>query len=188
MIGRKIMTEKFVASNGVLVLKEEDGEIRTSALYEPHQRNEAMREYFLHERDRVLGRWRWPENPDYVVYPQGDGQEVRVVNERTGYVNTTGRPKGFHKPVERMSTMWRIAARAYFEAHTEPKPWHDAKPGEVWVANIRTGPTFDEVAFQVREYFTEGIVFKDHIEDTQHPLTDPAIIAARRIWPEDKND
>lgn len=30
---------------------------------------QALREFFEHERDEALGRWRWPENPDCVVYP-----------------------------------------------------------------------------------------------------------------------
>ena len=190
------MTEKFVASNGVIVdqvpttignrfvvqdvnpAQREGSRILSRSNWLDPRDADALREFFQQERDLELGRWRWPENPDYVVYPTNVSDRVRVMRETgCGDLEWVSRGDG-------LSYEFCHAARAYFAAHPEPKPeWHDAKPGEVWVANIRTGPTFDEVALQVREYFTEGIVFKDHIEDIHYPFTDPAIISARKIWP-----
>lgn len=187
------MTEKFVASNGIPVIEKDWGlsftqgvDLGTLTGVSEDQAN-ALREFFQHERDRELGRWRWPENAAIVVWEsrRSNEKEVTVLDEGTGYVGYFSR--GHVADVVLNEGALRRAARAYFAAHPEPKPWHDAKPGEVWVVKISTGPTFDEVALQVREYFTEGFVFKDHIEDIQYPLTDPAIITARRIWPEAPN-
>ena len=80
---------------------------------------EALREFFQHERDQELGRWRWPENPDMVVQADKGGERTWVVDERNQQI--TG-------------WVWRVdldcstaraevvaAARAYFAAHPEPK-------------------------------------------------------------------
>ena len=46
---------------------------------------DALREFFQWERDQELERVRYPENPDYVVYPlTGDMNVVWVLNEVTG--------------------------------------------------------------------------------------------------------
>src|SRR5699024_6580390 len=48
---------------------------------------EALERQALAKRDAELGRWRWPEQPDYVVYPVTQGHRTRavsVVNEATG--------------------------------------------------------------------------------------------------------
>ena len=132
---------------------------------------DALREFFQHERDKELGRWRWPEDPDFVVYPIGENQQVRVVNERTGYFNTTPRPRGFAKPVEEMSTQWRIAARAYFSAHPEPKPWHYAREGEAWAITVN-GKEYPAI-FQAGRFRDHGGSW--NAEDISN---------ARKIWPE----
>ncbi len=48
---------------------------------------DALRAYFLAERDEQLGRWRDPVDPDWVVYrnrseDDGDGRAVYIFNER----------------------------------------------------------------------------------------------------------
>ena len=47
---------------------------------------QALREYFIAERDRELGRWRDPENPGWVVYLSDDKSFV-VTDEVTGGCN-----------------------------------------------------------------------------------------------------
>ncbi|QIK61774.1 hypothetical protein G7068_00035 [Leucobacter viscericola] len=46
----------------------------------------ALREFFQHERDTELGRWRWPEYPEYVVrkLPDSNPETVIVINESYG--------------------------------------------------------------------------------------------------------
>lgn len=138
---------------------------------------EAIREFFQHERDEELGRWRWPENSEYVVYakkatdPATAMPSVRVISE------STGRSRDLERSVlnacESTLSAFGKAARAYFEAHPERKPWHDAKTGEVWVITV----VGEESAWTVNN--------KGQFEnpDSTYELTNPHITAARRIWP-----
>lgn len=161
----------FTASNGVLIAVNEthsgvyllgvkDG--ITHATGGPDG-IEALREFFRAEEDKRLGRWRWPENPDYIVYPCNVKTRVRVVCE-AAMSDLEWVDKGDGRPYEFVR-----AARAYFDAHPEPKPWQEAKPGEVWVVKFRTGPTFDESALVVPE------------SGWDHNLL---VVDARRVWPE----
>ena len=188
--------EKFEAKNGLQIEADLGPVVRIwegSSRYKENNRLrgfsylndrdvEALREFFQHERDQELGRWRWPENPDYVVYkaPAGervpDARHVTVSNESNGEaawlfeVGSGGVSGG--------DSWARDAARAYFTAHPEPKkPWHDAKPGEVWV--ITTRNVANEVAVQRtlggRWQYNDGMLFGDG---------ELVLESARRIWPE----
>lgn len=105
----------------------------------------------LAERDEQLGRWRWPENPDYVVYrwvadpPRRNVRGVTVLSEAI--------PRGYTVWEDNVDVIYgtsvneearkaaRDAARAYFDAHPEPKPipneprsaWVDKYGTDVWV-------------------------------------------------------
>ena len=72
------------------------------------------------------------------------------------------------------------AARAYFDAHPEPKPWHDAKPGEAWelTANGDTGPFITMLTPSGAVHFIAG-------NGTKFVAEASDITAGRRIWPED---
>lgn len=120
------MTE-FTASNGLKIKANENehhpvivaslGLLPTSVI--------ALREFFQHERDEELGRWRWPENPHYVAYPMGV-DKVRIIDERTGREHVFDRQR---------NDAWAMedAAFAYFEAHPLRKPWEAATYKDVWV-------------------------------------------------------
>lgn len=193
------MSEKFVASNGVGVDLNGKGQLNVrhfiadGAEYYEGWRNSAipkeviaLREFFLHERDTELGRWRWPEKPEYVVYPQPGGA-VNVLRE--SLVDETG--PGVEEGIGReKANGWRseaagnffAAARAFFAAHPEPKPaWHDAKPGEVWV--ITTSNVADEVALVVTN--TSKFRYNDGV---CIPVTYEPIETGRRIFPEVVSD
>lgn len=139
------MTE-FTASNGVGVRVQGEGNYLDYSDSGPWlglcggRITQALREFFVKETDDRLGRWRWPEKPDYVVYPEGDA--VRVLREAAG---TNWYP--LYRPINPVSAdaaiQYRIAA-AYFDAHPEPKPWHDAKPGEVWIVRFDNDSKFGE--------------------------------------------
>lgn len=139
---------------------------------------EALREFFQLDRDEELGRWRWPEHPEFVVYPKEPSVTepepgVRVVNEMSG------RSKDIIAAVvgycPSVTSMNGEAAKAYFAAHPEPKPWHDAKEGEVWIV---TPSHSDGLSVEYPTIF-QAERFRDHggswdAED---------LIDARRIWP-----
>lgn len=128
---------------------------------------EALREFFQHEHDEELGRWRWPENPDFVVYAEDDGVH-NVVNEKTGLSLMATRGG-----VNRHDDQHADAARAYFETHPERKPWHDAKPGEVWELKV-DGIGLALAVDSAGEF--QGLV-------TRSPQS-ASITDGRRIWPE----
>lgn len=134
----------------------------------------ALREFFLHERDKELGRWRWPENRAFVVYPQPDGT-VTVLDEVIG----DGLFVRYGRATDEQ-TAECAAARAYFDAHPEPRPWHDAKPGEVWAITYEGVEQAWGVGFDgppdMRFVFACG--------DSRISASDVEISAGRRIWPE----
>lgn len=108
--------EKFTASNGLtnldVILDEYTSEVV-----------DALREFFQYERDQELGRWRWPKNPDVVVYASNvDENRVRALSELTGQSEWSQRGSESNDWYDR-------AARAYFAAHPEPKPWMEVTEG-----------------------------------------------------------
>lgn len=137
------MTETFRASDGARIEVHDNNsriDIKcTGSSGEQHflsvKETQAAREFFQHERDEELGRWRWPENPDYVVYPViqsahemafGQNLSVMVFHEPTGVL------KGYCREEDQGGDLTREypgAARAYFKAHPERKarPWSEAR-------------------------------------------------------------
>jgi hypothetical protein len=163
----------FTASNGMTVERDHNGDVLidrgapTMSLFMADGTALALREFFRAEEDERLGRWRWPENPEYVVYPDENSRDyVRIVCEEDGKV--TGFKIGF---VASSEAEW--AARAYFAAHPEPKPWHDAKPGEVWEITRRS--------FTANAWVLESGAF---MYDDESFVFSAEITAGRRIYPE----
>ena len=145
----------------------------------PYGATVALREFFRHKEDERLGRWRWPENPDYVVYPpdrvpNGGGGVWVLCESDPGSIRYSAPSDKTTDPSEEG---YDRAARAYFDAHPEPKPWEDAEPGDVWVITL-TDRSFDPVA---ATWNGRGFVHID-VKPTEIPPHD--IAGARRIWPE----
>ena len=92
---------------------------------------EGVRNYFQKKRDRALGRWRDPINPDMVCYPVDDSTlaDVRVLDERTGesHVYTKDSVLG-----QKYRESFETAVR-YYASHPIMHPWEDAKEGEYWL-------------------------------------------------------
>ena len=170
----------FTASNGITVYLGTLGDLKfdTSGvlLAFPGMYKNATREFFQHERDEELGRWRWPENPEYVIYPKVSGS-VRVVEELTGQSGV------FSRTDSSIDVLYSGAARAYFEAHPESKPWDGAKPDEIWAVTLHgverpcrvLNPTYSE----------HELAFLP-LNGTSPTWFVPSasVTAARRIWPE----
>lgn len=176
--------EKFTARNGLRIAPHRDGSVRWEAGFSPTVVTAALREFFLHERDQELGRWRWPENPNYVVYPDRakkfiEQPAVIVVNERDGATAYCGKDGAYSASGIGASDAWcEPAASAYFAAHPEPKPWHEAKHGEVWVVTYQGK---EQAVISSGRYFTWP-----HGSQQRHD--DPDITAGRRIYPEASDD
>lgn len=193
----------FTASNEIVVKSYEDNriEIKCSGFAaSTHDLSvseaEALREFFRAEEDERLGRWRWPENPDYVVYAPRPGFrpvnstepcDLFIINEEWGaglaYLDAE------YSSYDEEDRPFAAAGRAYFDAHPEPKPWHDAKPGEVWLLRIPTGPTFDHAPAVVSSSANGNAIFTAATYDAagteELALTASQITYATRIYPEE---
>lgn len=134
------MTE-FKASNDRIVTRSTDEAGHVSIMFGAHGRegkftmttpeHEALREFFQHERDEELGRWR-PDFPsDYFAVPQADGSVI-VIDERSGVSEMLYRLGDPRSPLL-ASAGGAATAHAYFDAHPERKPWEDATYKDVWV-------------------------------------------------------
>lgn len=168
--------EKFEASNGVKVLTLRNGvgfQFPGEVTFSPNGVNAekvaALREFFQAERDKELGRWRWPENPDYVVYTQGAGWIV--MSERSA----NSKHYSFREHAAVGTSILAQAMRAYFEAHPERKPWEDAKEGDVWLLTVNG----EEEALLFRHDRT--FISRDGDEFAPE---ESYITAGHRIWPE----
>lgn len=136
--------------------------------------SDALREFFRAERDEELGRWRSKEHPDYFVR-RITRDEVSVVEDDSlayKYIHRNGLEVG-----EWDDTAWGEVAQAFFDAHPEPTPWHDAKPGEVWVIRLHGGEEFAVNAVQ-------GLAGTSFVTVLGNPLGADGITEGRRIFPE----
>ena len=92
---------------------------------------EGVRNYFQQKRDRELGRWRDPKNPDMVCYPIANRRlvDLHVLNERTGessyYARDSVIDQTFYEAFE--------TAVRYYASHPIIHPWEGAKEGEYWL-------------------------------------------------------
>ena len=105
------------------------------------------------------------------------GRVVRVLDESNGFSQLYA---------ERVITEYfgdgADAARAYFAAHPEPKLWHDAKIGEVWILDFasQTRP-----AIVVEDNGAPWFMVADDIDTpSRFRLSSDSFTEARRIFPE----
>jgi hypothetical protein len=154
---------------------------------------EALREFFQDALDQQFGRWRWPEDPDFVVYPDtedpgGEGLKggVSVLCESRGEVDWFTREAA--QQGRNSNVMTAQAAIAYFREHPEPKPWHDAAEGELWI--LRMTNTENGLPYvAVRD--TDGVTdigprfFRVPAPSRFTPGRFPSeFMDGRRLWPE----
>ncbi|MCK8477203.1 hypothetical protein [Microbacterium aurugineum] len=199
------MTDTFTASNGIEVTVDPDREGKVYLVGRRARGDEgqyldthatggpegivALREFFQHERDEELGRWRWSENPSFVVYPSrlfltpSDEDLVHVINESNGQAHRVQRGDG-----ERLFGYFSEAAYAYFEAHPERKPWHTPDAGDHWALHIAHGMALsgDEHLYKYTRWGVQGKWgFVPTDGGSVLDPTDATITSGRRIWPED---
>jgi hypothetical protein len=131
----------------------------------------------LKERDEALGRWRSPDDPDFVVYPNPSGSLLRVIDEREPGIcychYRDGEPEEKSTPAS-----YQQAARAYVEAHS--RPWKDAKAGEVWVVHLAADSS-PRAAVVIRDLVSLEKVFVGL--NLRQKIVSDAIVSAHRIFP-----
>lgn len=171
----------FTASNGMSVERRanEDVVIDGYTTFMSDGTALALREFFRAEEDTRFGRWRYDSTT--VVY--ADGDRAVVLDERRPHLSNEFDRRHFISPEPVVSTRLRLAARAYFDAHPEPKPaWHDAQPGEVWALKIAGS---EEIAMRAVDAGHTRFWPIDGPEDAMtYGARSHAITAGRRIWPE----
>ena len=140
---------------------------------------DELRAHLQAERDEQLGRWRDPENPDWITYPSDKEDAVWVFNEREGGSSQywTRGIAGFHDPAYTGYSASHYAADRYFQAHPDPNPWRAAQPDEIWVL---TDGDRSEV-FRCGEHGLYQLKTGNPLCRVFPILT---ITSGRRIWPE----
>lgn len=181
----------FTASNGVSVSRQPPVTDRGSWLMvDGHMTSpndaQALREFFQHERDEALGRWRDPDNPRLTVYPtEGhETDEITILDEVDAETYTITRAQAERS----QGGWWHDTAKAYFEAHPERKPWHAPDAGDHWALHIAHGMALsgDEHLYKYTRWGSQGRWgFVPTDGGSVLDPTDPTITAGRRIWPED---
>ena len=98
---------------------------------------QALREFFQAEADERYGVWRSPGDPDVMVY------EINQDTVRVHDPSSHGNAATFSRGTRGDGPLSRVA-RAYFDAHPEPKPipneprsaWVDKYGHDVWVVGL----------------------------------------------------
>lgn len=189
---------EYTASNGVKVSIDDDhvhfkGTRITSPVWFRDGELQALREFFRDERDEELGRWRSDADPNWTAVLVED---VKVVEFRHDDGVHTFNVHAESKDMSSWTPALQAIGREYFAAHPAPKPWQDAKPGEVWSI---TGPRIDGEAPKGPDGGAIALCFEDtsggraesdlffvygdggasdHVE-----ISDKVITSAHRIYP-----
>lgn len=188
------MTKQFEASNGMLIRvgmswylermnPSGTGEWNEIGGLSPNASliYSALREFFRHERDEELGRWRNPMDPSYFVI-KNEYDRVVVVNERSSrWTEVTPKIVADYPDV---MVEHQVGAR-YFAAHPVPMPWHAAKDGEVWVLKTEgVDERWNPTAFTVTDGGSKFVPVEPGYSISHLGRMATAIIDARRIFPE----
>jgi hypothetical protein len=172
----------FTASNGMTLTQSPEGHIilPKSIMGLGPETQQALREFFWDEEDKSLGRWRSAIAPHITVWiaPDQDGDFVAIdqVTRDRFWFSRDGDTSWSFKESSDASLIERVQVE-FFDAHPEPKPWHDAKPGEVWEIVTAGG----EIAAYIVE--STGNRFL-HVERRLLALNldDAGIVSCRLIW------
>ena len=161
---------------GLMCISEEFSNHAPRETYLIQSQYEAARAFFQAERDEQLGRWRDPENPDWICYGRGSSRDtVDVINEYDGLPYMLERGQVAYSDAE-----FSEVAQRYFDTHPNPKPWDTAQPDEVWALTINNDR---EEVFRCGE---RGL----YQLKTGNPIgsllacSHSKITAGRRVWPE----
>lgn len=172
------MTENFVASNEVIL--DQHGYNLTMDYTRRGQYHEARKEFYQHLRDKELGRWRSKIDSNWTaVLDDSDGM---IIFRHDGGVKMFFVPSGTLN-CDRWSESLKEIANEYIQNHSPKKPWHAAKPGEVWVLTIDG----IEHPWGVDSIIPERFVYAGG-DSADIPFDYPDITDGHRIWPEGSND
>ena len=162
---------------GLMCISEEFSNHAPRETYLIQSQYEAARAFFQAEQDEQLGRWRDPENADWICYGRGSSRDtVHVINEYDGLPYMLERDQVAYADSE-----FSAVAQRYFEAHPKPKPWDAAQPDEVWVLTINNDR---EEVFRCGERGLYSLKTGNPIGSLLSCGSNK-ITAGHRIWPEE---
>jgi hypothetical protein len=79
-----------------------------------------------------LGRWAWPENPDYLVYPlRFNHSKHQVLRQSTGEVTEHDGRAGRAAPYNYVDASRAVVA--FYDAVQGSQPWHQAVATQTWM-------------------------------------------------------
>ena len=134
--GTKVQVEEF--KDHIRVIRYADQKLPSNIILWQDE-VEGVHDFFQMKRDRALGRWRDPVDPDMVCYPIDDRAlvDVRVLDERTGVSYFHSRDSALN---QKFDPSFKTAVR-YYAAHPIIRPWEEAKEGEYWLVTWSHSPT-----------------------------------------------
>lgn len=146
---------------------------------------DAVREFFQAQADERLGIWRSQSDPSWTgIMDEAVDTEQTIVrfqnadHARSFCISRDG------NDLRRWSSDLQAIAREWLNAHPEQKPWHDAKPGEVWLLTLQSRGA--DVAAVARDM--GHVRFWEIADADGDPMTwgtrSADITDARRIFPE----
>ncbi len=143
---------------------------------------EALREFFQMEADERYGKWRSKLHPDCFAVWAYVGETIHICSDK---YPAAGSAKWTFDRESCLDgdTIEHEVAREFFDAHPEPKPWHDAKPGEVWDVDMPDGG-MRAVTFYAGGQDIPQVVFRDAFTQDVVTVESEDIRDARRIYPE----
>lgn len=169
--------ETFTASNGIKFTPCGDRTVRWRSGLHPRLVSDGLREFFQWERDQELGVLRDPAFPGYVARLNYDGSHIRGMKESTwGLSAWYPLDVAASGKADECFSMREFLQRV---APQPPRPWLEAKHGEVWLV---TRGGFDDVV-KVREKLRETLFEAVYDDGVVYSALSPEITAGRRIWP-----
>lgn len=144
--------------------------------------SEISPDWTIAELDEHLGRWRWPEHPQFTVVEKRE--ILWVTNEESVTVRSV--PKNVAPQNERFGPTSHQAAYAFLEAHGSTPEWHRARAGEIWAIRTDKECRYFNAYFAV-DHGIDGLVLFVPVDRTNPTLDDidsesPEIVSAHRIW------
>lgn len=174
---------EFKARSGRTVRANEDGSVSFhlgNGYIVPEFVNDAE-EFFQARNDARLGRWRCPENPDLVVYPNHDRGQVAVVDERDGARAHYSRALCGSSTHGGLGSGMHAAAHTYFVTFpAQEKPWLAAHAGEVWAIRMVDADAPEFAVHTVAAVF--GVRFQTAGDGTFIDPASSSIVAGRKVF------
>lgn len=158
-----------------------DGEYGGTGFSSGSELHAALAEFYRHEEDVKLGRWRSKRFPHIYVRPfPGKPDIVGVVKDNEDGLAYGTYSRRATPTVDPMS----IAAIEYFKEHPNLEPWTNATNTEIWLFK----GVFDSKPYPFTKTYEGWMnVSGTEMDHTPYAEERDTSFTPRRIWPEEKS-